>query len=102
MSSEDNLEPIIEPVAPFHVDLGMYESDDEYMVANRFTGQKIQLTPTATAVYDVTMGAEQMASSMHIEGEIMSEQEEILWGVVRKGLAWFREHYPEEYMVLLD
>ena len=101
MSSEK--EPIqVEPVAPFPVDLDMYESDDEYMVANRFTGQKVQLTPTATAVYDVTMGAEQMASSMHKEGEQMSKQEDMLWNIVRKGLDWFREHYPKEYMILLD
>jgi hypothetical protein len=25
-----------------------------------------------------------------------------LWQTVRKGLDWFREHYPKEYMVLLD
>jgi hypothetical protein len=24
------------------------------------------------------------------------------WEVVRKGLAWFREYYPAEYMILLD
>ena len=101
MSSEK--EPIqVEPVAPFPVDLDMYVSDDEYVVANRFTGQSVQLTPTATAVYDVLMGAEQMASSMHKDGEQMSEQEDMLWNIVRKGLDWFREHYPKEYMILLD
>jgi hypothetical protein len=25
-----------------------------------------------------------------------------LWQTVRSGLEWFREHYPKEYMVLLD
>ena len=24
------------------------------------------------------------------------------WDIVRKGVSWFREHYPKEYMVLLD
>tara|TARA_Y100001951_G_C11213713_1_gene224514 strand:+ start:60 stop:365 length:306 start_codon:yes stop_codon:yes gene_type:complete len=101
MNSEK--EPVqVEPVAPFLVDLSIYESEDEYVVANRFTGQKAQLTPTATAVYDVLISAEQMASSMHKEGEQMSEQEDMLWNIVRKGLDWFREHYPKEYMILLD
>ena len=96
-------EPIqVEPVAPFPVDLDMYESDEEYVVANRFTGQKVTLTPTATAVYDVIMGAEQVATSMSRGNEQMSHGENELWKIVRKGLAWFREHYPEEYMAVLD
>ena len=96
-------EPVqVEPVAPFPVDLEIYESDDEYVVANQFTGQSVRLTPTATAVYDVTIGAEQIASSMYKEGGQMSNGEKELWKIVRKGIAWFREHYPKEYMVLLD
>lgn len=44
------------------------------------------LTPQAVAVYDCIKGAEQLG-----EAEIMEQ-----------GLDWFREHYPKEYMVLLD
>ena len=55
-------------------------------VANRFTGESCMLTPQAVAVFDTIMGAEMFG----------------LWEVVRKGIAWFREYYPKEYMILLD
>lgn len=56
------------------------------LVKNRFSGEGIMLTPEAVAVYDSIMGAEMIGS----------------YDIVRKGIDWFREHFPEAYMVLLD
>ena len=55
-------------------------------IANRFTGEEIELEPEAVAVYDLCMGAEQFR----------------MWKIVRKCLDWFKEYYPKEYLVLLD
>lgn len=55
-------------------------------VANPFTGQTCMLTPEAVAVYDTIKGAEMFG----------------MWEIVRKGISWFRQNYPDEYMVLLD
>lgn len=55
-------------------------------VKNPFSGESVMLTPQAVAVYDCIKGAEQL-------GE---------YDTMDQGLDWFREHYPKEYMVLLD
>tara|TARA_Y100000992_G_scaffold250839_1_gene182891 strand:+ start:797 stop:994 length:198 start_codon:yes stop_codon:yes gene_type:complete len=55
-------------------------------VENPFSKQKVELQPTAIAVYDSIKGAEMM-------GE---------YDMVEKGIAWFQKHYPKEYFVLLD
>ena len=55
-------------------------------VMNRFGGGSCMLTPEAVAVYDSIMGAEMI-------GE---------WTRVEQGLSWFRQYFPEEYMILLD
>ena len=55
-------------------------------VANPFSGQKVMLDPIAVAVYDCIKGAE------------LTED----WKYVERGISWFQEHYPKEYMVLLD
>ena len=55
-------------------------------VTNPFSGDGCMLTPEAVAVYDTIKGSE-------------------LWGdyeTVRKGLDWFAENFPAEYMTLLD
>ena len=70
---------------PFEVGL----SDDPTAtetIANRFTGEKVELPQFASAVYDTIIGAEYL------------EQ----WDTVRKGLNWFRNHFAKEYMVILD
>ena len=59
---------------------------EKEFIANRFTGEKIELEPEAVAVYDLCMGAEQFG----------------MWKIVRKCLDWFKEYYPKEYMILLD
>jgi hypothetical protein len=55
-------------------------------VKNPFSGESVMLTPQAVAVYDVIKGSEHL-------GE---------YDTMDQGLDWFREHYPKEYMVLLD
>ena len=72
-----------EPNPPFPVEIIDVVPTE---VANPFTKQKATLQPTAIAVYDCIKGAEAL-------GE---------YDTVEKGIDWFREHYPKEYMVLLD
>ena len=67
---------------PFAVTVGT-ESE---VIANPFSGEKIELDPVAVAVYDCIKGAEVLGD----------------YDIVRKGIDWFIEHYPEAYMVLLD
>ena len=55
-------------------------------VANPYSGEKVMLEPIAVSVYDCIKGAEMIED----------------YDIVEKGLDWFREHYPKEYMVLLD
>lgn len=55
-------------------------------VRNPFSGDSCMLTPEAVAVYDVVMGA-------NLIGD---------YKTVQKGVSWFRQHYPREYMILLD
>ena len=55
-------------------------------VKNRFSGEGVMLTPEAVAVYDVIRGCEMMGD----------------YKTMRKGLDWFRQYFPAEYMVLLD
>ena len=72
-----------EPNPPFPVEIIDVVPTE---VANPFTKQKATLQPTAIAVYDCIKGAEMLED----------------FDIVEKGLDWFREHYPKEYMVLLD
>ena len=55
-------------------------------VANRFSGETVKLQPDAVAVYDTIIGAEYLGH----------------YKTVQQGLSWFRQHYPSEYMILLD
>ena len=71
------------PNPPFEVEI-MDKAPVE--VANPFSGEKVMLEPIAVAVYDCIKGAEMMENA-----ELM-----------QKGIEWFQEHYPKEYMVLLD
>jgi hypothetical protein len=60
--------------------------DEPVEVRNPFSGDSCTLTPEAVAVYDVVMGA-------NLIGD---------YKTVQKGVSWFRQHYPREYMILLD
>ena len=72
-----------EPNPPFPVEI---IDTKPVEVENPFSKQKVELQPTAIAVYDCIKGAE------------MTEN----FDLVEKGIAWFQKHYPKEYMVLLD
>jgi len=72
-----------EPNPPFPVEI---IDTKPVEVKNPFSGQKVMLQPTAIAVYDCIKGAEATEN----------------WKYVERGISWFQEHYPKEYMVLLD
>ncbi len=72
-----------EPNPPFPVEI---IDTKPVEVKNPFSGQKVMLQPTAIAVYDCIKGAEATED----------------WKYVERGISWFQEHYPKEYMVLLD
>ena len=68
-------------------------------VSNPFSGESISMPSFAVAVYDVTMGSNHIAEqydSKHGTGTSP------LWNDVRKGLDWFRQYFPKQYMTLLD
>ena len=79
--SEDILHKVPNP--PFPVEI-MDKAPVE--VANPYSGEKVMLEPIAVAVYDAIKGAEMLN----------------YYETVEAGIDWFREHYPKEYMVLLD
>ena len=79
--SEDILHKVPNP--PFEVEI-MDKAPVE--VANPYSGEKVMLEPIAVAVYDAIKGAEMLN----------------YYETVETGIDWFREHYPKEYMVLLD
>ena len=56
------------------------------LITNRLSGESCMLTPEAVAVYDTIIGAEMVGR----------------YDIVRQGLDWFREHFPNEYYILLD
>ena len=60
--------------------------EKEVEIANRFSGEKTKMPGYAAAVYDTIIGAE------------MTHNYEI----VRAGLDWFKQHFAEQYMVVLD
>ena len=68
-------------------------------VTNPFSGQSIDMPKFAVAVYDVTMGSNQLAELYDQKHGVGSSP---TWKDVRKGLDWFRKYFAEEYMVLLD
>ena len=72
-----------EPNPPFPVEI---IDTKPVEVKNPFSGEKVTLQPTAVAVYDCIKGAEATED----------------WKYVEQGISWFQEHYPKEYMVLLD
>ena len=72
-----------EPNPPFPVEI---IDTKPVEVENPFSKQKVKLQPTAVAVYDCIKGAEMLQD----------------YKMVEEGITWFQEHYPKEYMVLLD
>lgn len=72
----------IAPTLPFECVVG----DKPEKIKNPYSGQEIELSPDAVAVYDTIKGAEMIGNYDHME----------------KGIQWFQKFYPKEYMALLD
>jgi hypothetical protein len=72
----------IAPALPFECQVGT----ETETIKNPYSGESIELSPDAVAVYDTIKGAEMLGH----------------YDAVNKGLDWFRQYYPKEYMVLLD
>ena len=70
---------------PFDLDLQI-DNGQVIDVPNRFTGEKASLPWFAVAVYDLIMGSEQFED----------------YETMQKGLNWFRQYFPKEYMTILD
>ena len=71
----------------------IYDKGD--IVANRFSGEKIELNNVELSIYDFCMGA-----SIVIEMGMFNTPQHVQ--DLRKGLEWFMKYNPEAYMVLLD
>ena len=61
-------------------------TEKEIEIANRFSGEKTKMPGYAASVYDTIIGAERFEA----------------YEIVRAGLDWFRQHFPKQYMVVLD
>ena len=70
---------------PFDLDLEV-DNGQVIDVPNRFSGEKASLPWFAVAVYDLIMGAERFED----------------YDTMQKGLDWFRQYFPKEYMTILD
>ena len=67
--------------------LGTLEVGDKpETVQNPYSGESVELEPLAVAVYDLCKGA-----------EILND-----YKTMEKCLDYFRRHWPEAYMTLLD
>ena len=71
----------------------IYDKGD--IVANRFSGEKIELNNVELSIYDFVIGA-----SIVVEMGMFNTPKHV--ADLRKGLDWFKRYNPEAYMVLLD
>ena len=69
--------------------------DEGGVVANRFTGEEIELNNVELSMYDFVMGA-----SICVEMGMFNTPQHVK--DLRAGLDWFRKNNSEAYMVLLD
>ena len=65
------------------------------IVANRFSGEEIELNNVELSMYDFVMGA-----SICVEMGMFNTAQHVK--DLRAGLQWFMKHNSEAYMVLLD
>ena len=68
------------------------------MVTNPFSKETVQLPRDAVAVYNVVMGSQLM---MELTPDL-PERDAELSQYINDGREWFIEHFPKEYMILLD
>ena len=71
----------------------IYDKGD--IVANRFSGEEIELNNVELSMYDFVMGA-----SITIEMGMFNTPNHVK--DLRAGLQWFMKYNTEAYMVLLD
>ena len=76
---------VLEVTRPLPFNVVLTDKEPVEMM-NPYTGATCMLEPDAAAVYDNIKGAE------------MTQH----YTIMNKGLEWFREYFPEEYMILLD
>jgi hypothetical protein len=70
--------------------------DEGSTVKNPFSGEEYELNNVELSMYDFIIGSQlvfEMAPHTITDGQVKDFQ---------KGLAWFRTHNAEAYMVLLD
>ena len=79
---EKKMTKSVAPNLPFECQVGT----ETGTITNPYSGESVELSPEAVAVYDTIKGAEMLGN----------------YDTMQKGLAWFRQYYPQEYMVLLD
>jgi len=85
---------------PFNgTDYGGDDALEQVIIANRFTGQETSMPRFAAVVYYTITGSEIIASQ---EDKHLGYGGSKQWDNVRKGLDWFRQHFAEQYMVVLD
>ena len=70
---------------PFECEVEDY-GRDPVEIRNPLSGESINVSPDAAAVYDVIIGSEMVQD----------------WDKVQKGCSWFAKHFPKAYMALLD
>ena len=87
-----NKEKIEQPVPKWFNGV-IYDKGD--IVANRFSGEEIELNNVELSVYDFVIGA-----SIVVEMGIFNTSKHVQ--DLRRGLQWFMKYNPEAYMVLLD
>ena len=80
-------------------DYGGDRAQESVTIRNRFTGQATEMPTFAVAVYDVIIGSEVIASQ---EDKHLGDGGSKHWDNVRKGIDWFKQHFAEQYMVVLD
>ena len=83
----------IEQLVPKWFNGVIYDKGD--IVANRFSGEEIELNNVELSMYDFVMGA-----SITVEMGIFNTPNHVK--DLRRGLEWFMKYNIEAYMVLLD
>jgi len=87
-----NKEKIEQPVPKWFNGV-IYDKGD--IVANRFSGEEIELNNVELSMYDFVMGA-----SITVEMGMFNTSNHVK--DLRAGLEWFMKYNAEAYMVLLD
>ena len=71
-------------------------------ITNPFSGESTELEPLAAALYDFIKGAELTMNSALSDDYTLPDALEPIRQDFEDALAYFSEHWPKEYMLLLD